>query len=76
MSPIWCEMDINGFLVDRNPKDISSKLECLRDMSVWQKMSQNMRDEVIENWGWNKNAPKWHKFIWDKIGANNERQMG
>jgi len=43
----------NGFLVDRNPTDLSKHLKLLEeDVELRGGFGRNLREEIIHNWGW------------------------
>lgn len=54
----------NGFLVDRNIEAISNKICILKnDSNLFSTISRNMRNFVVDNYGWDKTTPAWIKFL-------------
>lgn len=54
----------NGFFVDRTVKDISSKLNILKnDQDMLRAMGQSMRDYVVKNLSWEKQSQAWYSFL-------------
>ncbi len=54
---------VNGFLVDRNIREIRVSLEKLKDMNCFCRMSKTIRDDIVRDWSWKVNAPKWIRFL-------------
>ena len=54
----------NGFLVDRTVEAIADRLTWIRDhRESAALMGKRMRQNVVENWSWEKRAPAWLKFL-------------
>ena len=54
----------NGYLVERTISDISDKIFRLKnDQDLFCRMSKNMREYVVENYGWNTRTKEWIDFL-------------
>lgn len=54
----------NGFLVDRSIKDIVKHIRILKkDPQLFTQMSIDMRQYVMENYGWDKRTKDWIDFL-------------
>jgi len=53
----------NGFFVDRDIRDISEKIDIMKDLKLRESMSNNIRRDVVENHCWSKKIDKWIIFL-------------
>ncbi|MFA6088649.1 MAG: glycosyltransferase [Candidatus Woesearchaeota archaeon] len=54
----------NGYLINRDPKELSSILEfCEKNNANCEDISKRIRKEIKEKWDWSVNAKKWIEFI-------------
>jgi hypothetical protein len=53
----------NGFFVDRNIRDISDKINMLKDAELRKTMSSNIRNDVVKYHCWSKKIGKWVNFF-------------
>jgi len=52
-----------GFFVQRNTKEISDKINLLKNVEMLQKMSHDIENDIKQNWGWNKRSTSWLDFL-------------
>ena len=53
----------NGLFVDRDIKDISKKIDIMKDTEFRNFMSNNIRKDVVQHHCWSKKANKWFEFF-------------
>jgi len=55
---------LTGYLIKRDGKELNNKIkELLRDKSLYNKMSKNCREEIVENWDWNIRMKEFEKYL-------------
>jgi len=53
----------NGLFVDRNVKDISKKIDIMKDYEFRKFMSKNIREDVVKYHCWSKKIDSWINFF-------------
>ena len=68
--PLLIQDGVNGFLVDRNAREISNKINYLnKNPDKLRKMSANIRKCIEDKWDWSISSRVWLKFIMDSING-------
>ncbi len=61
---------VTGFLLERNPLIFARKLdELLKNPKLIVNMSVNARNDMVENWSWDKQGEKLEKLLLSKING-------